>query len=172
MPKPPVTSVPKAEIEAKVGRVAQYLDLLIFESGIGVRNLENRLGVSHGTVARLLSGRVELKLRHIFEFLSVLEIPDEVFFKGLAVAKSDSPRAAEMRRRHQATPLPAPASSPGVTRDEVFELIRNYFEGILGERAQATQPTEDAPPPVEEAPPPQAPPRRRTRRPRRAKKSP
>lgn len=154
-------TMPTSKMDARLARIASYLELLIFDAGIPIRQLEVRLKVSHGTINRLLSGKVELKFRHVLEILDVLGIADEVFFKGLgAAAQEERPRATEIRRRAQKTLLPAPAQdTAGVTRNEVLEMIHSYFESLAqGENSQAETPSET----------PST--RRRRRTPRRTKK--
>jgi DNA-binding Xre family transcriptional regulator len=43
------------------------------------REIEDRLGIGHGTLRRLLDGRAEMKLRHLLEFCRLLDVhPREV----------------------------------------------------------------------------------------------
>jgi transcriptional regulator with XRE-family HTH domain len=148
--------MPSRELKDRINRVAEYLELLVFDAGVPIRQLETRLNVSHGSVNRILSSKVELKFRHVFEILDIIGMPDEVFFKGLAAAlQGERPRATEMRRRVQKTPLPASThDASGVTREEVLELIQSYFEGSLDNDEEQVP----------------APERRRRRIPRRGKK--
>jgi len=116
---------------ARVGRV---LELLIWESGMLRTDIEQRLGVSRGAIGRFLSGKVELKFRHVFEILDVLGVPDDIFYQGLlAAGATESPAAAKLRRKTQTTPLPTRTPvETGLTREEVreeiFEMMKLYFE--------------------------------------------
>ncbi|MFL6292587.1 MAG: hypothetical protein ACJ759_16970, partial [Thermoanaerobaculia bacterium] len=70
-------------IEDEVRRAAKLLEALIQVTGASPEELEKRLEASPGYVGRLLSGRVELKLRHILAFLRILEIEPALFFQTL-----------------------------------------------------------------------------------------
>jgi transcriptional regulator with XRE-family HTH domain len=62
-------------------RILELLDALIGMRKFGIRDMERRLGMSVGTLRRILNGRIELKFRHITDILEVLDIPARTFFK-------------------------------------------------------------------------------------------
>lgn len=70
-------------IDDEVRRAAKLLDVLIQATGVSPEELERRLQASPGYLGRLLSGAVELKLRHILAILRLLEIDPALFFETL-----------------------------------------------------------------------------------------
>lgn len=70
-------------IDDEVRRAAKLLDVLIQATGVSPEELERRLQASPGYLGRLLSGAVELKLRHILAILRILEIDPALFFQTL-----------------------------------------------------------------------------------------
>ena len=70
-------------IDDEVRRAAKLLDVLIQATGVSPEELERRLEASPGYLGRLLSGAVELKLRHILAILRILEIDPTLFFQTL-----------------------------------------------------------------------------------------
>ena len=57
------------------------LESVVRMHGLSARQLEERLGYGAGTVNRLFSGKIELKLRHILLILDVIGIPPSQFFR-------------------------------------------------------------------------------------------
>lgn len=70
-------------IDDEVRRAAKLLETLIQVTGVSPEELERRLEASPGYLGRLLSGAVELKLRHILAILRLLEIEPALFFQTL-----------------------------------------------------------------------------------------
>lgn len=77
--------------EDEVLRFARLLELVVRVSRMSTRELERRLEMSTGTLNRIFSGKVELKLRHILDIHEALELPPEEFFK---MAYSKNPETA------------------------------------------------------------------------------
>lgn len=44
------------------------------------RSIEQRMGWSHGYLTRLMGGVIELKLRHVFDILAMIEVTPAEFF--------------------------------------------------------------------------------------------
>jgi transcriptional regulator with XRE-family HTH domain len=66
---------------SEVDRILELLEALIVLRKIRLRDLEQTLGMSAGTLRRILNGRIELKIRHIAEILAALDMPMRTFFK-------------------------------------------------------------------------------------------
>ena len=82
-------------------------------------SIEDALGIGHGTLPRLLDGRMELKLRHLLELCRLLKIhPREVIERGLPNWK------AEHRLDDWMPPDRRKAAQPVTLSDEVLEAIR------------------------------------------------
>ncbi|MGH7561868.1 MAG: helix-turn-helix domain-containing protein [Gemmatimonadales bacterium] len=61
----------------------KYLDALqrkIRQSGRTLRDVEGKLGTGRDYLRHLLSGRLEIKLKHVLGILAVLEVPPAEFF--------------------------------------------------------------------------------------------
>jgi transcriptional regulator with XRE-family HTH domain len=70
-------------------RILVLLDSLIRVRKLSIRDVERRLGMSMGTLRRVLLGETELKYRHVSDVLGVLEIPERSFFR--LVFENDDP---------------------------------------------------------------------------------
>jgi transcriptional regulator with XRE-family HTH domain len=64
---------------------ARLLRQVVELSGISEREVERRLELGGGTLSRIFSGRIELKLSHLLAILEVLEMKPERFFQLAAV---------------------------------------------------------------------------------------
>jgi transcriptional regulator with XRE-family HTH domain len=74
--------------EAEVSRVAEALREAIRKAKRSQRQVEQALGQGKGYLSQLLGGNVDLKLKHVFAILGVLEIEPDEFFVSL-YEKSD-----------------------------------------------------------------------------------
>ena len=82
-------------------------------------SIEDALGIGHGTLPRLLDGRMDLKLRHLLELCRLLKIhPREVIDQGLPNWK------AEHRLDDWMPPSHRKAAQPVTLSDEVLQAIR------------------------------------------------
>jgi transcriptional regulator with XRE-family HTH domain len=114
--------------EDEVLRFSRLLELVVRVSRMSTRELERRLEMSTGTLNRIFSGKVELKLRHILDIHEALELPPEEFFR---MAYSKNPETATPHALTQE--LLAMAHGVGVTevdgiptrksRISLFDLI-------------------------------------------------
>lgn len=59
-------------------------------SGVTNRKIERRLGMSQGSLSRLLAGGIELKVKHILDIVEILGLPPGDFFR---IAYPDEPQA-------------------------------------------------------------------------------
>lgn len=127
-------------IDDEVRRAAQLLEALIQVIGLSREEVETRLEASPGYLRRLLSGRIELKLRHILAILRVLEIEPSLFFHTLypeAGPAGGTVRLDELRQRLEALGLdveavpspPSPEAEPDLER-----LVQRAVQAALSRR--------------------------------------
>lgn len=127
-------------IDDEVRRAAKLLDVLIQATGVSPEELEKRLEASPGYLGRLLSGAVELKLRHILAILRILEIEPALFFQILypeAGPAGGTVRLEELRSRLEALGLgngePA-LPRPELGMDELGKLVQTAVQAALTRR--------------------------------------
>lgn len=126
-------------IDDEVHRAAKLLDALIQATGVSPEELEKRLEASPGYVARLLSGVVELKLRHILAILRILEIEPALFFQTLypeAGPAGGTVRLDELRQRLTALGVGREpmAPKPEVGMDDLERLVQGAVQAALSSR--------------------------------------
>lgn len=124
-------------------------------AGMTRKDLDQKLGAGPGYVSQVLTGRMELKFRHILAILRALDVEPSVFFQTLypeSRPSSDAVVMEEFLRRFQklgfgggkAAPPPSPALQP----QELEKLIQNAVRAALAEQTGGGE-TEDG---EEEAP--------------------
>ena len=124
-------------IDDEVRRAAQLLEALIQAVGMSQEEVEQRLEASPGYLGRLLSGRVELKLRHILAVLRALEIEPSLFFSTLypeAGPESGTVRLDELRQRLETLGLeigPVPGSE---AEPDLESLVQRAVQAALSRR--------------------------------------
>lgn len=129
-------------IDDEVRRAAKLLDVLIQATGVSREELERRLEASPGYLGRLLSGAVELKLRHILAILRILEIEPSLFFQTLypesgqagGTVQLDELRmrveSLEISEREGESALPRPA----VGMEDLERLVQGAAQAALSRR--------------------------------------
>lgn len=126
-------------IDDEVRRAAKLLEALIQVTGVPPEELEKQLEASPGYVRRLLSGTMELKLRHILAILRVLEIEPALFFQTLyaeAGPAGGTVRLDELRQRLTALGVgcePA-APKPEVGLDDLERLVQGAVQAALSRK--------------------------------------
>lgn len=105
------------------------------------KDLDQKLGAGPGYVSQVLTGRMELKFRHILAILRALEVEPSVFFQTLYPEdrpSSDAVVMEEFLRRfqklgfgQQKAMMP---SSPGLDPQELERLIQNAVRAALSEQ--------------------------------------
>ncbi len=70
-------------LDEEIRRALRLLEAVIQAAGYSEDDLEQRLDASPGYLGRLLSGEIELKLRHILAILRVLEVEPGQYFQSL-----------------------------------------------------------------------------------------
>lgn len=109
---------------AELTRITSLLETLVFAKKIRIREVERRLGISNGTLARIFSGKIELKFRHILDLLEILEVQPKTFFKvAYSLSEPGVVQAEELLRQVQGIVLPEPAATAILTREDVEAMI-------------------------------------------------
>ncbi|HEX5718601.1 MAG TPA: hypothetical protein VF179_20745 [Thermoanaerobaculia bacterium] len=126
-------------IDDEVRRAAKLLEALIQATGVSSEEMEKRLDASPGYVRRLLSGALELKLRHILAILRVLEIEPALFFQTLypeAGPAGGTVRLDELRQRLTALGVGCEptAPKPEVGMDDLEKLVQSAVQAALSRR--------------------------------------
>src|SRR3954453_23378576 len=109
-------------IDDEVRRATKLLETVMQAAGLTRKDLDQKLEAGPGYVSQVLTGRMELKFRHILAILHALEVEPSVFFQTLYPENRPSTDAVVMEeflRRFQrpgfgppAAPPPAPAPDP------------------------------------------------------------
>lgn len=122
-------------IDDEVRRAAKLLDVLIQATGVSLEELERRLESSPGYLGRLLSGAVELKLRHILAILRILEIEPALFFQTLypeSGPAGGTVQLEELRMRLEALGIGGqPSPRPDVGMEDLERLVQGAVQAAL-----------------------------------------
>ena len=130
----------------EVTRLTNLLASAIKFSGWKQRDIEKALGWSSGIMSRLLSGAIELKVKHIQEICEVIGFPPARFFHAAyPTADEGSPESARLQRLlEQLHPSsePEPAAAPQPTSPStvdqaeverlVFGALAKFFSTMGG----------------------------------------
>ena len=122
-----------------VRRAIKLLEGVMRVEGVSKRGMDERLGKAPGYVAQVLSGRLELKFRHILGILAALEIEPRVFFRALFPEPGENEGSVRMIGRYfdeaqrGAPPQPDPPL-PGIDPGHLEKKIRAAVEAVLDER--------------------------------------
>jgi hypothetical protein len=73
-------------VDEEIRRVAKVLEAVVKLSDFSTRELERRLELGGGTLNRIFTGKIDLKLRHVLLVLEVVGMKPERFFQ-LACAR-------------------------------------------------------------------------------------
>jgi hypothetical protein len=131
----------------EVERAIKLIEGVMRVQGVTKKILDERLGKSPGYFAQVLSGRLELKYRHILAILRGLGLEPRVFFRSLFPEPGEAIGGARMLERlftelqrsgyasYLAAPPPAPAPQPGaIDADELDRRIQVAVSAALAER--------------------------------------
>ena len=137
-------------IDDEVRRATKLLETVMQAAGLTRKDLDQKLGAGPGYVSQVLTGRMELKFRHILAILRALDIEPSVYFQTLYPENrpsSDAVVMEEFLRRFQKLGFgaqPAPPPGPPVNPQELEQIIQSAVRAAL-----AAPPAE---PPKSEAP--------------------
>jgi hypothetical protein len=132
-------------VEDEIRRATKLLATLVQIAGLNRQDLDRRLGQGRGYSSQLLTGRVELKYRHILAILEVVDVEPAIFFRVL-YSEPDEPRQGTggrvmerlLERLHQAG-YPGPPSSAAelpaaIDTAELERRIKAVIREVFGER--------------------------------------
>ncbi len=133
-------------VDAEIRRYGKMLEAVVKLSDLSTRELERRLDLGGGTLNRIFTGKIDLKLRHILLVLEVVGMKPERFFQ-LASARpaagdeAGSALAAEILESFQRFGYSIgrpPASPPDrqLSDEELDRRIEAALERVLGRTAQ------------------------------------
>lgn len=117
-------------------------------AGMTRKDLDQKLGAGPGYVSQVLTGRMELKFRHVLAILRALDVEPSVFFQTLYPENrpsSDAVVMEEFLRRfqklgfgQQSTALPP--APPALDPQELQRLIQNAVRAALSEQPGREEP--------------------------------
>src|SRR5215211_3694778 len=116
--------------EAEVVRLTNLLASAIKFSGWKQRDIEKSLGLSSGSMSRLLSGGIELKIKHVLEICEVIGFPPSRFFHASYPAAEDggSDAARLQRLLEQLHPVPEAQPEPPAPAQPASSAAPNQAE--------------------------------------------
>jgi transcriptional regulator with XRE-family HTH domain len=128
-------------IEDEVRRATKLLETVMQATGLTRKELDQRLGAGPGYVSQVLTGRMELKFRHILAILRALDVEPNVFFQTLYPGDrptSDQAVMEEFLKRFQKLGLNAapPPQPPAVDPRELERLVESAVRAALGNRGE------------------------------------
>jgi hypothetical protein len=124
-------------IDEEIRRARKLLETLVKISGLNRQEVDRRLGQGRGYSSQVLTGRVELKYRHILTFLEVVDVDPGLFFRVLY------PDFPELSR----TPFPLDTAAPRQeTGGRLAERLFRQLHGVRpGDRPQSPWPSSTPP---------------------------
>jgi transcriptional regulator with XRE-family HTH domain len=142
-------------IDDEVRRATKLLETVMQASGLTRKDLDQKLGAGPGYVSQVLTGRMELKFRHILSVLRALDVEPSVFFQTLYPENRPSTDAVVMEeflRRFQKlgfgsqSPPPPPPLASALDPQELERMIQNAVRTALagapaGETASPEEPS-------------------------------
>jgi transcriptional regulator with XRE-family HTH domain len=87
------------EIQAEIDRLRQLLLMTLRLLGISFKEIESRHNISHGYFSRVFSGKMDLRLEHIFQFCAYTGLRPGEFFQLAYPARNEDPSAAANKLR-------------------------------------------------------------------------
>jgi len=128
-------------IDDEVRRATKLLETVMQAAGLTRKDLDQKLGAGPGYVSQVLTGRMELKLRHVIAILRALEVEPAVFFQTLYPENRPATDAVVMeeflRRFQQLGFGPRPVPAPVLDTQELGTLIRSAVREALSEPPEA-----------------------------------
>jgi transcriptional regulator with XRE-family HTH domain len=137
-------------IDDEVRRATKLLETVMQAAGLTRKDLDQKLGAGPGYVSQVLTGRMELKFRHILAILHALEVEPGVFFQTLYPENRPSTDAVVMEeflRRFQRLGFgtqPAPPA-PALDPQELEKLIQSAVRAALSEPPEPPRGEGEAP---------------------------
>jgi transcriptional regulator with XRE-family HTH domain len=121
--------------EDEVVRLTNLLSAAVKFSNVTQREVERKLGLSSGSLSRLFSGGIELKLKHVLDVCEVIGFPPSRFFRA-AYPHRDEESGDAWRlqrlleqlhpgkdREPAADPEPEPAPAANPTQADIERMV-------------------------------------------------
>jgi transcriptional regulator with XRE-family HTH domain len=150
-------------IDEEVRRLARLLEALVKVERVPVRELERRLDLGGGTLNRIFSGKIELKVRHILLVLDALGVKPLAFFEqALKVPEGQEEQvgarlleSVETLRRRPWLKFQAEAEPTALTEEDVRRVVIEVMREVgFGPRKSAPgRPSSKRTPPKEKKSP-------------------
>jgi len=125
-------------IEDEVRRATKLLETVMQAAGLTRKELDQRLGAGPGYVSQVLTGRMELKFRHVLAILRAVDFEPGIFFQTLYPQDrpaSDQAVMEEFLKRFQQLGFAgSPAPPPAVDPRELERLVESAVRAALGAR--------------------------------------
>jgi transcriptional regulator with XRE-family HTH domain len=129
-------------IEDEVRRATKLLETVMQAAGLTRKDLDQKLGAGPGYVSQVLTGRMELKYRHILAILQALEVDPGAFFQTLypeSKPPGDVSMMEEFLKRFQRLGFgkpaePPPPPGPPLDAQELERLIQTAVRAALAEQ--------------------------------------
>lgn len=121
--------------DREVVRLRELLRNAIRLSGVTNRAIERHLGMSQGSLSRLLAGGIELKVKHILEIVEILGLPPGEFFR-IAYPEEAQPTSAlqafqkALGQRTEAKAGSEP-SSAAITQQQIEAMVTQALRKLL-----------------------------------------
>lgn len=118
--------------QEEVKRLLELLDEAIRRSGRSRREIERTLGLGQGYLGSLFSGRIALKVWHVFVLGRELGLEPLTLFYDAAPPKDPASllERLEAGYRRAGSP-PIPPAPPSMSREEIEELIKKTLREEL-----------------------------------------
>src|SRR5688572_32882432 len=135
-------------IDDEVRRATKLLETIMQAAGMTRKDLDQKLSAGPGYVSQVLTGRMELKFRHILAILRALDVEPSIFFQTLYPEDrpaTDAVVMEEFLRRFQKLGFgtqPVPPPSPALNPQELEKMIQNAVRAALTGAAPATSPAD------------------------------
>jgi transcriptional regulator with XRE-family HTH domain len=120
-------------VEHEVERLTTLLAAAVKFSDVTQREVERKLGLSSGSLSRLFSGGIELKVKHILDICEVIGFSPARFFRAAyPLNEEDDGEARRLQRlleqlhpaREEKPPAPEPPPpAPGPSQDEIERMV-------------------------------------------------
>lgn len=129
-------------VDSEIRRYGKLLEAVVKLSDLSTRELERQLDLGGGTLNRIFTGKIDLKLRHILLVLEVVGMKPERFFqlactRPAAGDEAGSALAAEILESFQRFGYsigrpPAPPPDRQLSDEELDRRIEAALERVLG----------------------------------------
>jgi hypothetical protein len=131
-------------VDEDIRRYAKVLEAVVKLSDLSTRELERRLDLGGGTLNRIFTGKIDLKLRHVLLILEVVGMKPERFFqlacRQPAAGADGGSLAAEIlesfqRYGYSIGRMSATPDRP-LTDDELDRRIEAALDRVLGKASR------------------------------------